>query len=608
MNHQLTDQLESRSPDDIVQQAIASIERETVPPGPPADLVAATMRALDQSETPLNRSLSSFPRSRIMKFTALAASLLLVVGLLVLLVPTVESPRAFGEEFRRAIQQVREAHSMSYVQEMTIEGTPRGIPQPIITKDFIAEDGRKRTEMAGGTTTIFDSTGHIRITLIEKTHTALVREAKDDHGFNPGKMFLGWLKHLKDLGDKPDKELGQRELDGKRVTGFVATQPGRGTFMMWIADATGEPVRIEYDSQVNGAAAHITMKEFHFDQTLDESLFSFDVPKGYEIYGRPKDNKYESPAGAELVWSQKGAWFGVASANARPTLYGLKYQGRVAELNADGEEIAKFKVGEQAWSIRPARLVAGDGRQFLTFGLMQRVVEARDSEGELLWSYPSEKDDQMRGVNDIWAADLNGDGLDEVIIGYNGFTGLHVLDSQGRLLWKNTDRGNIWHVATGDVDGDGKPEVLSTCVQGKVQVFNAEGQHLRDVDPDFYAHMVRTWREDDAKPALIIVAGGGKDEATLALVDFKEKTRWSLKLSAAVANAAICAEPPWLAISLRDGNVRIIDLAAGKEIAHLGGQGGDAGVAWLSADGYPPLLVVETHEVLQAFRITAERP
>ena len=463
------------------------------------------------------------------------------------------------------------------------------------------------------------------------------------------------------------------------------------------------PVRIEYDSQVNGAAAHITMKDFQFEQTLDESLFSFDVPAGYEVFGRPKDGKFESPAGVELAWSQEGTWFGVASAIGRPTIYGLEGKGRVVELNALGEEIAKFKIGGLAWSLRPAKLVAGQECQFLSFGLQQPAVEARSSDGELLWSYPGENDGEIRGVNDIATADLDGDGLDEVIIGYNGFIGLHVLDSKGHLLWKNTDRGNIWHVAAGDIDGDTKPEVLSTCVQGKVQVFNAEGKRLRDLDPDFYAHMVRTWQPTEAaqpsysnnqtavqkgsdnfnplgkqivasdsesaqmrkklaeraleslvasrdelmkrirdrqkqlsaeprkatedeetaplaarlievelaalakdlveltkdiddmrahvkelglaisetpiahdSACLIVVAGGDKDKATLALLDFKEKIRWSLKLSAAVANAAVCAERPWLAISLRDGSVRIVDLATGKEIAHLGGQGGNA--------------------------------
>ena len=278
------------------------------------------------------------------------------------------------------------------------------------------------------------------------------------------------------------------------------------------------------------------MKDFHFHQTLDESLFSFDVPAGYEIFGRPKDGKFESPSGVEFAWTlegtrkRKGTWTAVAAAIGRPNIFGLEHGGRVTELNAGGERLAKFKIGEQAGSIRVAKLVAGQASQFLTFGLMQRAVEAHDSEGELLWSYPKERDDEIKGVNDICPVDLDGDGLDEVIIGYNGFVGLHVLNSQGELLWKNTKSGNIWHVAAGDVDGDGKPEVLSTCVTGKVQVFSGEGKHLRDLDPDFYAHMIRTWRQPEAKPALIVVAGGG-NEPILALFDFKEKARgnWSYR-------------------------------------------------------------------------------
>jgi outer membrane lipoprotein-sorting protein len=607
MNEQTADRPESELPDDILQQAIESIEKEAVPAGPPPELVSATLRALEGFAQPEQRPLPFVPRTRFMKFAAIAASLLLLTSLLARFVPTVESPHAFGEEFGRALKQVREAGLMSYVQEMTIEGQKK----PIISKDFIAEDGRRRTEMVGNVTTIFDTTGNIRITLLGKTHTALVGEAKENHGFNPGKMFLDWLQQLKELGDKPDKELGQRELDGKRVTGFVVTQPGRGAFTMWISGATSEPVRIEYDLQVNGAPAHITMKDFHFDQKLDESLFSFDVPAGYEIFGRPKDGKFESPAGFELAWSKNDSWFGVAGTIGRPTIFGLKYQGRVAELNAGGKEIAEFKVGEQAGSIRAAKLLAGQACQLLAFGVwVGPTVEARSSEGDLLWAYPSEKTSgDPWAVDDVRAADLDGDGLDEVIIGYNGGTGLHVLDCKGQLLWKKTNRANIWRVAAGDVDGDGKPEVLSTSVDGKVQVFNAQGDHLRDIDPDFHAHTVLTWRESADKPALILVASFGKGKATLALLDFNEKTRWSLELSAAVADAAICAERPWLALSLQDGTVRIVDLVAGKEIAHLGGQGVNAGVAWLPVEGRVPLLVIETMgKQLQAFRINAEQP
>ena len=89
-----------------------------------------------------------------------------------------------------------------------------------------------------------------------------------------------------------------------------------------------------------------------------------------------------------------------------------------------------------------------------------------------------------QGVDDVWAADLDGDGIDEVIVGYNGSTGLHVFSADGKRLWKRTDMGNVWHVTAGDLDGDGKPEVVTTSARGKVHVFSpGDGKPLRSSTP-----------------------------------------------------------------------------------------------------------------------------
>lgn len=91
------------------------------------------------------------------------------------------------------------------------------------------------------------------------------------------------MQTLKKLGDKPDRELGSKELDGKQVTGFVATQ-GNFTFTMWVDQATGQPVRIEYDAPVRDAGyEQIVMTDFRFNEKLDESLLSFEVPAGYKV-------------------------------------------------------------------------------------------------------------------------------------------------------------------------------------------------------------------------------------------------------------------------------------------------------------------------------------
>jgi outer membrane lipoprotein-sorting protein len=227
------------------------------------------------------------PRTKAMKAITAAASLLFIAGTATLLTLTIKTPSsAFGQ----AVRQLREARSMSYSELITVQGQQ----QPVRTKVIVAEDGRKRQELetpgigkSGGVVTIFDAAGRIRISLIENSKLALVYEqTKAERGQIVGLGFPAWLQTLKKLGNKPDKELGQKELDGKRVTGFVATQ-GTFTFTMWIDDVTRKIVRIENDSPVNGADYHVTMTNFRFDEKLDESLFSFAVPAGYTMRQPP---------------------------------------------------------------------------------------------------------------------------------------------------------------------------------------------------------------------------------------------------------------------------------------------------------------------------------
>jgi len=131
---------------------------------------------------------------------------------------------------------------------------------------------------------------------------------------------------------------------------------------------------------------------------------------------------------------------------------------------------------------------------------------------------------------------------------------------------------------------------------------------------------MRVQEGDANKPAChIIVAGGDKDKVPLASVDFQGNTRWSLELSATtnapmtmVQNAVVASQRPWLALSLQPGDVRVVDLEAGKEIARVPGGGqGLADVAWLPVEGDAPLLIVATTTGLHAYRVNtaqAEKP
>jgi hypothetical protein len=97
-------------------------------------------------------------------------------------------------------------------------------------------------------------------------------------------------------------------------------------------------------------------------------------------------------------------------------------------------------------------------------------------------------------ISTVAAGDLDGDGRDELIVGYTEFAnetptyGVDVLtrDAGGqwtrRALSRETGRGRITAIAAGDLDGDGKPDVVAVGEQGAVSIFigNGKGGFVRE--------------------------------------------------------------------------------------------------------------------------------
>ncbi len=83
-------------------------------------------------------------------------------------------------------------------------------------------------------------------------------------------------KIITDVQDNPDFEaekLGEKEIDGQKVIGFLA-----GEFTIWADAKTALPVRIEVQSPLS-----IVFKNFQFNVPVEEleSLVSMDLPDGY---------------------------------------------------------------------------------------------------------------------------------------------------------------------------------------------------------------------------------------------------------------------------------------------------------------------------------------
>jgi hypothetical protein len=297
-----------------------------------------------------------------------------------------------------------------------------------------------------------------------------------------------------------------------------------------------------------------------------------------------------------------GRWTGIAVDGE--TAVAVDPQGTGICIDALGNKQRELTI-RGASVLRSGKLSLDKPRALLAYSFWGKSLDAFSSTGEQLWSYRG-----GQGIDDVCAFDLDGDMLDEVIIGYNGRTGIHLLDSRRKLRWAYRQIGNVWHVSAGDVMGDDQPEIVTTSSAGKVHIFDREGQKLKDLDAQLYATLVRVGPPLAGGKAAILVGGSGRGGAGSALagLDAEGDKRWSVALDNHIDSAQVAASRPWIAVGQRGGRVVVVDVDQGKIIARIAGQAQRPEVGWIQRSGQAPLLLMATGQGLNALAMEESEP
>jgi hypothetical protein len=328
-----------------------------------------------------------------------------------------------------------------------------------------------------------------------------------------------------------------------------------------------------------------------------ETLAKYEAAK--EKHGKP--SQIAELKGLEPVWSKRGAYVSAVYDPQSQSIFALKTGGECDVFSVDGKLRRSFKLKAEGSLLRLARTSQAATPNLLVFGVWSAPVSACSSaDGSLLWTYHDSD-----GVDDVCAADLDGDGRDEVIVGFNGSGGLHVLNSDGRLRWKTTEIGNVWHVAAGDLQGDKQIEVLSTSATGKIHVYRADGKAFGTFDPPFYGYGVRVGRllKSDAADTILTTS-----VESFAALDGKNNTLWDHRLPKGinhVESMALCPTRPWFVCGCRGGAVVVSDCAKdGVPIADAKLQADFIDATWaVGEDHDTPLVVVTGRRELIVFRV-----
>jgi peroxiredoxin len=160
-----------------------------------------------------------------------------------------------------------------------------------------------------------------------------------------------------------------------------------------------------------------------------------------------------------------------------------------------------------------------NGYRLLGYSNWGEKVTVVDTNGIQLWEYAT-----ASGVDGAHFGDLDGDSNDEMIVGMNGFGGLHAVSCGGKQMWKASGIGNVWNQAVVAGHDPKNTLVFATEAGGTIRVYGSNGQPVRTLKPlgKYYAQMTASLI--DANDDVQVVAIGA--DGTVAAFNPSGQIAW----------------------------------------------------------------------------------
>jgi outer membrane lipoprotein-sorting protein len=257
---------------DLLERSLSAMRNAPIPDGPSQQLIADTLATLNKAQG--DRPLSNTQRKTNMRLiTRLAASLIIAIGAAALIFL---ANRTSSVALADVVQKVRDAKTLTF--SATSSYAPAQAPQKF--KFMMTNSGQTRIEMSNGGVTIMDTRAGRTLNLLPSEKLAIIIEL--GHAYGQGQGPTDFVEEFKKLDAKRAKDLGEKEIDGRKVKGFVSSEQGPPT-TVWADAKTGDPVRIELELPLMGKTSTMVMSDFVFNAPLDQSLFSLEPPAGYRV-------------------------------------------------------------------------------------------------------------------------------------------------------------------------------------------------------------------------------------------------------------------------------------------------------------------------------------
>jgi len=116
---------------------------------------------------------------------------------------------------------------------------------------------------------------------------------------------------------------------------------------------------------------------------------------------------------------------------------------------------------------------------YLNRGSWNQPVSLHGSDGATIWLAGN------GDANDAAGGDLDKNEIPSFAIGYNGGGGITLLDSTGKVQWKQK-AGNVWHIEILEPEEGSSRQIANSDVSGKISIRDASGKSVTDVTGPAY--------------------------------------------------------------------------------------------------------------------------
>lgn len=290
-------------PDDVLDQAIGALRAVPVPAGPPAEVVASTVGAIESrlaGITPAGTARDNHRRRvmRYIRYGTLATAAAVLVGVAG---GVLWSPReSAAAEFQRAMANARKAESMTArIRYTRTDAAAKG--KESVTKLYVSgQRVRMESLNPGGegypdlkttpvlTVNVYDLEELKQLTVSYRNNQYLARDM-DFRGDVPDV-----LSQFRGVADDAIEALGQEKVGGTaakayrvRARGLVGPLGKAADVRVWIDPATDLPVRIRVADAGDPGTGEwrewvSVYDEFAWNVKLADDLFSLTPPKGVQ--------------------------------------------------------------------------------------------------------------------------------------------------------------------------------------------------------------------------------------------------------------------------------------------------------------------------------------